>query len=107
MQIYVVIGSDEDGAFIDSDCVFQSKDEASSKMTALMESGRYRNIIFSIASISLDQELRNDTAEAITYLADALKPLAEAAHEFVTCACSFEAKGGMATHPTIVIKEEN
>ena len=55
-------------------------------------------------------EALNNIAGAIQQHAEAMDNIADALsvnlREFVTCACSVEAHGRVATHPTIIIKKE-
>lgn len=53
-----------------------------------------------------------ELVEALLYIGDAIKALADSAEgirkeleEFNKCACSIDALGNTATHPTIVIKD--
>lgn len=58
-KIYLVIGSDIDGAFIDDDCIFYNKDEAKDKLKDL--SGKYgASTIFTVEEIDIDKEKMED-----------------------------------------------
>lgn len=110
MKLWLVVGSDMDGAWIDNDCVFEFKSLAEEKAEKL-RTAYQDNMTFSVVDIDApkDQEAAiYAIADSIRANADAMMLFSESVKEFVTCACSVNAQGIIATNPTInIMKGDN
>lgn len=109
MKIWLVIGSDVDGAWIDKDCVFEFKSLAEEKAAKLREAYDDQ-MVFSVVDIDTpcDQEAAiYAVADSIRANADALMAFSDNVKELINCACTDNAmgEGHQATHPTVIIKK--
>lgn len=59
-RIYLVIGSDMDGAFIDDDCIFYNKEDSIKKIEELSKNFHSDSIIFTLYDIKIDKEKLED-----------------------------------------------
>ena len=108
MKLWLVIGSDEEGAWIDKDCVFELRSLAEAKAEKLRNEAKDDLIEFSVTDIDMpckQDEAIAMVADSIRANADAMMSIAESVREFITCACSVDALGNTATHPSIIVKK--
>ena len=111
MKIWLVIGSDSDGAWVDGDCIFEHKSLAEAKAAKLNDAVQDDDcVIFTVTDIDLpcnQEEAITMVADSIRANADAMMSIADTFKEFLYCTCTYQAQGEGHTviHPTIVVKK--
>lgn len=106
MKVWLTVGSDDDGAWLDGDCIFEYRTIAEDKAAQLRES--HKGLNFSVIEVDVPDSKEDAIyaiADSIRANADAMMSFSDNVKEFVTCACSNNGQGGVATNPTIVIKK--
>ena len=106
MKVWLTVGSDVDGAWLDKDCVFEYQTMAEDKAAKLRES--HKGLDFTVIEVDVPDNKEDAIyaiADSIRAKADAMMSLSDNVKELVTCACTINGQGGMATNPTIVIKK--